>query len=522
MNDPQITDLVIVGGGSAGWLTAGIIAAEHLKTEQSSSRVKVTLVEAPNINTIGVGEGTWPSMRSTLKRIGLSETDFIRDCDVSLKQGTLFSGWTDGKDIYTHPFTVPHAYSQHNLSRDWQNKFSDLPFAEAVCPQSKLMLKNQAPKKISTPEYSFNVNYGYHLDAGKFAEKLRLHCTLELGVVHKKAEVIQVNSAENGDIRSLRLDTGESLTGDLFIDCSGSRCLLLGEHYGIPFKSIRDILFNDSAIASQVPYLSAGDSIASSTISTAQKHGWIWDIGLPSRRGIGHVYSSRYTDADNAEVTLYKHIEKLVGSKIAKKVKMRRISFSPGHRQKFWHHNCVAIGMAAGFIEPLEASALVLVELSASMIAEQLPQNRKVMDIVSKRFNEKFLYRWDTIIDFLKLHYVLTKREDSDYWRDNANKNSIPESLSEKVELWRWQGPYHKDTMHVDEMFPSASYQYILYGMGFKTNIGLSTKQSEVQTSKVAQELFDENLKYTNLLLNSMPSNRDFIEKVHQHGLQKI
>ena len=178
--------------------------------------------------------------------------------------------------------------------------------------------------------------------------------------------------------------------------------------------------------------------------------------------------------------------------------------------------------MAAGFIEPLEASALVLVELSARMIAEQLPQNRKVMDIVSKRFNEKFLYRWDTIIDFLKLHYVLSKREDSDYWRDNANKNSIPESLSEKVELWRWQGPYHKDTMHVDEMFPSASYQYILYGMGVKTNIGLSTKQSEVQTSKVAQELFDENLKYTNLLLNSMPSNRDFIEKVHQHGLQKI
>ena len=108
---------------------------------------------------------------------------------------------------------------------------------------------------------------------------------------------------------------------------------------------------------------------------------------------------------------------------------MRRISFSPGHRQKFWHHNCVAIGMAAGFIEPLEASALVLVELSASMIAEQLPQNRKVMDIVSKRFNEKFLYRWDTIIDFLKLHYVLTKREDSDYWRDNANKNSTPDSL---------------------------------------------------------------------------------------------
>ena len=129
MSDTQIKDLVIVGGGSAGWLSAGIIAAEHLKTEQNLSSLKVTLVESPGISTIGVGEGTWPSMRSTLKRIGISETEFIRDCDVSLKQGTLFSGWTDGMDTYTHPFTIPHAYSQHNLSRDWQNKLSDLPFA---------------------------------------------------------------------------------------------------------------------------------------------------------------------------------------------------------------------------------------------------------------------------------------------------------------------------------------------------------------------------------------------------------
>ena len=256
-------------------------------------------------------------------------------------------------------------------------------------------------------------------------------------------------------------------------------------------------------------------------MSTAQSSGWIWDIGLPSRRGIGHVFSSSYTDATLAETELRHHIKNLVGDEVAEQVSTRKIEFSPGHREKFWHKNCVAIGMAAGFVEPLEASALVLVELSANMIAEQLPQNRKIMDIVSKRFNEKFLYRWNTIIDFLKLHYILTERDNSEYWRDNVSRESIPASLQEKIDLWKWQSPYHKDTLHIDEMFPSASYQYILYGMGFKTNLG-NFRRSNQDTSAVAFDLFDENATRTKQLVSSMPTNRDFIAKVHQYGLQKI
>ena len=521
MNDKAIKDIVIIGGGSAGWLAAGIIAAEHNNPKHDVHFINVILIESPNISSIGVGEGTWPSMRTTLKKIGISETAFIKDCDVSLKQGTLFAGWKNGSDVYTHPFTVPHGYAEHNLVNEWQESSSHVPFAEAVCSQNTLMLRNQAPKNITTPEYSFNLNYGYHLDAGKFAEKLNTHCTEILGVIHKRAEVININSHENGDLKSLQLDSGEIIQGDLFIDCSGSRSLLLGKHYGIPFSSKQKYLFNDSAIASQVPYSSDDDPIASSTLSTAQSSGWIWDIGLPSRRGIGHVFSSSYTDATLAETELRHHIKNLVGDEVAEQVSTRKIEFSPGHREKFWHKNCVAIGMAAGFVEPLEASALVLVELSANMIAEQLPQNRKIMDIVSKRFNEKFLYRWNTIIDFLKLHYILTERDNSEYWRDNVSRESIPASLQEKIDLWKWQSPYHKDTLHIDEMFPSASYQYILYGMGFKTNPG-NFRRSNQDTSAVAFDLFDENATRTKQLVSSMPTNRDFIAKVHQYGLQKI
>ena len=201
---------------------------------------------------------------------------------------------------------------------------------------------------------------------------------------------------------------------------------------------------------------------------------------------------------------------------------VRKITFDPGHREKFWHKNCVAIGMSSGFIEPLEASALVLVELSAAMIAEQLPANRKVMDLVAKRFNEKFLYRWDRIVDFLKLHYILTQRTDSQYWIDNCDPSSIPESLQALIDLWQYQPPWHRDNYHVDEMFPSASFQYVLYGMDFNTQLDPRLKRSDREAGDKAISLFMENAKRTEQLLSTMPSNRELINKIYKYGFQKI
>jgi tryptophan halogenase len=526
LKEQKITRLVIVGGGTAGWLAAGIIAAEHFvdsKINLSEHSFELTLIESPDIATIGVGEGTWPSMRSTLQKMGISETEFIRECDASFKQGTLFKGWKTGQDdVYSHPFTIPHAYAETNLAPHWQSFRDEVTFSEAVSPQTALMLKGLAPKQISTPEFAFNVNYGYHLDAGKFAEFLRRHCVENLGVKHVRANVIGVISAENGDIESVTTDVCGDIQADLFIDCSGSRALLLGEHYGVPISPKSDILFNDTALASQVPYTEDDDAIESSTLSTAQSAGWIWDIGLPSRRGIGHVYSSSHNSEERATEELLAYIGSTVSPQAADTATIRKLNFTPGHRSKFWHKNCVAIGMAAGFIEPLEASALVLVELSAAMIADQLPANRNVMDTVARRFNEKFLYRWDRIIDFLKLHYVLSERRDTAYWRDNCDLSTIPESLSEKLDVWRHQSPWHRDAVHVDDMFPSASFQYVLYGMGFVTQQNPLGTRTDREAAKVAMKLFEENGKTAQRLVGILPSNRELIDKINTFGFQKI
>ncbi|WP_331346615.1 tryptophan halogenase family protein [Cellvibrio sp. UBA7661] len=520
----QITRVVIVGGGSAGWLAAGIIAAT------SPAHVQVTLIESPDVAPIGVGEGTWPTMRATLQTIGISETDFFRECDASFKQGSKFSRWTSlsKDDDYYHPFTAPAKYHEINLAPFWLPFKDKIDFANAVCPQAAICDLGCAPKQITTPEFGAVLNYGYHLDAGKFAPFLHKHCVEKLGVNYISANVTAINSHENGDIKSVTTNAQGEIVGDLFVDCTGLSSMLLGKHYDVPFISQQNILFNDSALAVQIPYAEGADTIASYTLSTAQTNGWIWDIGLQSRRGIGHVFSSRYTTDELAERELRNYIAPVVGEKIAQELPVRKIAFNPGHRETFWHKNCVAIGLAAGFIEPLEATALVLIELSAKMIAEQFPANRSAMDIVAKRFNTTLRHHWKQIIDFLKLHYVLTKRTDTEYWRDNCLANTIPDSLHELLALWRVQSPWLYDEMLREEMFPSASYQYIYYGMkaitdvtGASRSIG-SGKHLHDKKLRKAEALFMENAQHIQQLKKVLQPNRELIEKIKHHGLQTI
>ncbi len=517
----SVSRIVIVGGGSAGWLTAGVIAAEHCGPSQAEQPFELLLIESPDIPTIGVGEGTWPSMRATLQRIGLSETDLIRECDASFKQGTHFRGWRTGSsDTYSHPFTVPTDYADISLAPHWLSLNNASQFADAVTPQTALFADCLAPKQITTPEYAFVVNYGYHLDAGKFAELLRRHCTEQLSVQHIQANVSQINAADNGDIRSVSTDRAGEIAADLFIDCTGTKSLLLGEHFDIPFQSQQAYLFNDTALAAQVPYTEENKPVQSCTLSTAQTAGWIWDIGLPTRRGTGHVYSSAHISEDEATAQLLSYIKETADDATANSAVIRKIGFQPGHRREFWHRNCVAIGMSSGFIEPLEASALVMVELAAGMIADQLPPNRDVMDIVAKRYNQKFLRHWNQIIEFLKLHYVLSARDDSPYWQDNHAPASIPHKLREQLKLWRHRSPWHQDAEAVDELFPIASYQYILYGMGFKTEPRHTRKYRQEQ--RYATELFQKNVARGAQLQKAMPGNRELLNKVAEFGFQKL
>lgn len=507
--------IVIAGGGSAGWITAALIAAKH--AQDPGRRVAVTLVESPQIAMIGVGEGTWPTMRTTLERIGIAETTFLKECSASFKQGTRFVDWVDGRaqDVYYHPFTPPAGYPHSDLATAWLQSRGKLSFADAVSPQGMVCDRNLGPKQFQTPEYAGVLNYAYHLDAGRFADLLARHCTGSLGVRHIQDHITGVETAENGDIAALETASSGPIRGELFIDCSGMRSMLLGEHYGVALVDRSDVLFNNTALAIQVPYAATDTPVASQTISTARPCGWIWDIGLTSRRGAGYVYSSHHCNDDEAWRVLERYLHE-TGAPADAIQPPRRITFSPGYRQHFWHRNCVAVGMSSGFIEPLEASALVMVELAGRMIAEELPVDRQSMDIVARRFNRIFRYRWERIIDFLKLHYILSKRQDSAYWHDNRSHESIPESLRDMMQLWRFRPPGQVDLPHFDEVFSAASYQYVLYGMGFQPAQVQPLPEKERAN---ASRLVDDNVRLANQCLARLPTNRALLDKILQHRL---
>ncbi len=510
MNRPT-RKIVIVGGGAAGWIAASVIAAESRKRGESGTQV--ALIESPDIPIIGVGEGTWPSMRGTLQRIGLAEDDLIRECHASFKQGTRFRDWSGRSESpqYLHPFSLPLEYADLNPARFWLAHGAGTAFAELVTPQARVIELGLAPKQFDAPQYAFSVNYGYHFDAGAFAVLLRNHAQQNLGVRYIAANVVQVEAGAEADIAAVHLDTGERVPGDLWVDCTGQKALLIDGHCGSPFVSVKDVLFNDRAIAVQVPFADPQAPIAPVTISTAKPHGWIWDIGLSSRRGLGYVHSSSHVDEAAAQAELEAYVRETSPGVDPAKLKFRTIPFEPGFRERFWVGNCVAVGLSAGFIEPLEASALVLIEQSAAIIGEQLPRDRAIMDVVANRFNDKMRYHWQRIIEFLKLHYAVSARKDSDYWRENRAPESWPEGLRGKITLWRQQTPWHDDAPRLDELFPSASYQYVLYGMGFRPSYTDAAGANDARMRKRADAVFHGVRMKARQMERLLPTTRELV-----------
>lgn len=496
-----IHNIVIVGGGTAGWLSACFIAAHR-------PDLSVTLVEAPNIPTIGVGEGTWPTMRETLAKIGIAEDEFLTECDASFKQGSRFDGWVDGSadDSYLHPFTPPPAHDTRDLLAAWHGLSSAIPFAMAMTPQASVCAENLAPRQRAMPDYAGALNYGYHLDAGKFATLLAKHATTRLGVTHIVAEVLGIASKANGDIAALQLRDQPDLVGEFFIDCSGQAAILIGGYCQSDWIDRSDVSFNDRALAVQVP-VAAEAPIEAQTIGTAHQAGWLWDIALPTRRGIGCVYASHFMSDDEAEQVLRDYVRAAVPNAKFDALSPRRLSFRTGHRAKFWDRNCLAIGLSAGFIEPLEASAIVMIELSLQALIANFPTRRSVMDLHAARFNEAFHYRWDRIVEFLKLHYVLSARQEP-YWLAQRSDATIPPRLTELLSIWRDQPPSAWDFPRVDEIFSAASQQYVLYGMGFKTSVaGHSPSPTAIHRLADVRER-------ARALTAALPTNRTYFTSV--------
>ena len=463
LSNSSLERIVIVGGGTAGWLAAGTLAARFPR--DSSDAKSITLIESPDIATIGVGEGTWPTMRATLATIGIGEAEFLTRCDASFKQGSRFDRWVDGTDddSYLHPFSPPPDMVPRDLVAAWRDGIAPVPFAQAVTHQAALCARHLAPRQRSMPDFAGAANYGYHLDAHKLAALLAEHAVDRLGVRHVRDHVGAVEAGANGEISAVVTAEHGRIEGDLFIDCTGHAALLIGGHYGVAWVDRADTLFNDRALAVQVP-VPDGSVIASQTIGTAHEAGWLWDIGLPRRRGIGCVYSSRFLEDDQASAILRDYITRTAPFADMDALTPRRLAFPTGHREVFWQGNCVAIGLAAGFIEPLEASAIVLIELSLRALADNFPARGEVMPIHARRFNTLFRQRWDRIVDFLKLHYLLSERTEP-YWRAHRDLASVPAGLAEMIALWRDQPPSAYDFALAEEMFPAASYQYVYYGM---------------------------------------------------------
>ncbi len=504
---PDKRRLLIVGGGTAGWLTAAYLAKALRLAERP--HLEVTVLESPDIASVGVGEGTFPTIRSTLQFLGIAESDFIRETAATMKQGIRFVDWaqagTPGRHHeFFHPFEAPFYAEDLNLVPYWllQDEATRLPFAQAMTLQYRVAAAQRAPKRAGEAPYAAPLNYAYHFDALKLA-RLLAERARQLGVRHVQGTVTQVGLDEQGAIAHVDTPQGR-FEADLYIDCTGFRAELIGRALGSPFRSCAGQLFADRALACRLPV--DAPELESCTIATAHEAGWLWEIGLNGSRGIGCVYASSHMSDDRAAEVLRRYCG--AGHE---DLALRSIPFTPGYREQQWVKNCVAVGLSAGFLEPLESTGLVLIEAAVGMIAEMLPHSGP-MAAPARRFNELMAARFDNIVAFLKLHYCLSRR-DEPFWRDNAAPASIPDRLADLLAQWRLRPPGRFDFGLDTETFAFFNYQYILYGMGFHTDLGPG--RSDFTQAAEADRLFAKIQRFADRAVQDLPSHRALIQQIN-------
>ena len=505
--------LLILGGGTAGWLTAAVLARRF--ESGLMGRTRVTLIESPDIAAIGVGEGAFPTLRSTLRDLGVDEADFMRRASATFKQGVRFNNWVrtprDGEaEHFFHPFEAPY-YDDGAALAYWLRLPADArpPFAQAMTFQKRVAEAGRGPKRPHEGDFTGPLNYAYHIDssqlAGMLAERARA-----LGVRHIADAVTHVEVAPDGAVAQVHTRAHGAHAADLYIDCTGFRAELIGQALKAPFRSIRDVLFADRAVTCRAAYPRPDAPLESYTLANAHAAGWSWDIGLEAMRGVGYVYSSAHSDDAQAEAVLRDYMR-------GHEIEPRVIRFEPGWRETPWVRNCVAVGLSGGFVEPLEATGIVLIELAASMIADLLPASGPVA-APAARFNALMRERYENIANFLKLHYVLSRR-DEPFWRDNRDPASIPERLRDLLDQWRHRPPSRFDFRLDAETFAWFNYQYILYGMGFETRI--AGADNDVAASAEAQRMLNRIRQFGERATLDLPPHRTLIEQIYAHGFRE-
>lgn len=515
----RLQSILVVGGGAAGWLAACYLA-KHLNAAAPGG-IRVELVEAPGIGLLGVGEATFPSIRGTFSAIGLDEGRLLVGANATFKQGIRYDHWvrppgSEGSSSFFHPFSLPSQRpGSPELLPYWLlgGAPAGMSLGEAVTMQHRLVMQGRGPKRASDPDYQGPMNYAYHFDAARVAEVLAEHGR-NLGVKRHQATVERVELDERGAIARLVTQELGELKADLYVDCTGLRSRLIGGAMQSPFRSRTDVLFVDRAVAMQVPYPRLDSPIACCTIATAQEAGWTWDIGLQQRRGVGYVYSSRHSDATRAEEVIRRHL-----GPVADQLEPLHIKFETGYRPEHWRGNCVGIGLAGGFVEPLESTGIALAELGTYLLTHLLPTDLDDMERAAKHFNTMMCARYERVLDFIKMHYCLTQRRDSSFWIDNTDPVGIPETLRDRLAAWQHRPPHRLDFVTDLEMFMPASWQYVLYGMEYKTN--LEPMRSSFPRMEEAQREFAAIQHVSAHAMNDLPQHRALVDQMRAKYLQR-
>ncbi len=496
MNTNRLRSIVIVGGGTAGWMAAATLG-RFLKDDYSSVR----LVESAEIGTVGVGEATIPQIKTFNRMLALDEDDFVRKTQATFKLGIQFKDWTRLGHTYLHPFgpygldmegVSFHAYWLKLRELEPDTDLSDYSLQAVACRRGKFMRSINAGNSPLS-----NIAYAFHFDAALYARFLREYAE-QRGVVRTEGKIVEVEQrGEDGFIEAVVLESGERIEGDLFIDCSGFRGLLIEQTLKTGYEDWSHWLPCNRAVA--VPCESAGE-LTPYTRSTARKAGWQWRIELQHRIGNGYVYSSEFISDDEATATLLANLDG------APRATPRIIKFVAGRRKKFWNKNCVTLGLASGFIEPLESTSIHLVQSGLANFMTLFP-DRRFSPTEIEQYNRVMTWEFERIRDFIVLHYKATERNDSPFW-DYCRNMSVPDFLQHKMDLFRDRGRIFREN---NELFNDTSWFAVMVGQNIRPRsydplVDVMSEDELRRRLAHIKETISKSADY-------MPSHREFIEK---------
>ena len=452
MGDPQIKNIVIVGGGTAGWMAAAAFA------KVLGPAYAIRLIESDEIGIVGVGEATVPHLKLFNNLLEIDEIEFVKQVQGTFKLGIQFNDWGRIGDSYIHGFgTIGHDVSLLPFHQFWikarQQGIADdigaYSLNTVAAPLGKFMA-SATDVPASSP--LANIAYAYHFDAGLYAKYLRGYAE-KRGVRRTEGKIAQTTlRAHDGFVEAVILENGERIEGELFIDCSGFRGLLIEQALHTGYQDFTHWLPCDRAMA--VPCERVGPPTPY-TRSTARDAGWQWRIPLQHRTGNGYVYSSAHLSDDEAAAMLLANLDgRALGDP-------RALRFTTGMRKKFWHRNVVALGLASGFLEPLESTSIYMIQSGIARLLNLFPQ-RDFSEVVIERYNAQAVFEYERIRDFLILHYHATARDDTPFW-NQCRTMSIPDRLRDTIELFRDSGRFFRDA---EEMFATVSWVQVMIGQG--------------------------------------------------------